>query len=427
MKVAQRFIAVILIFIIWILVFQFTAFLKRDGTLTQIDCPESTLGIVKVNSRTIFSKILFDYAFRNKDAKMMKTVSEYYQNWAQDTRKRKFPIDFSENFALIKIQTKGEIFWLIAGKATNEGTKPHGIIRKGIYYEFIGSEVSKTKSMYKVITQGSWFTSNIDQTKALSYELIQKTKVMNRYDFHLNQGDLVITYKKQGRTSALLTDSTRNFFHLTTKLNKGSFLPDKYKDLKVLTDKLESFSLTYFGAIYIDDEYRASHVDPSFDLLLNFSQKTKIEELTQLLRKVAKEDVRIEGNYIFLNNARYRLKAINDSMIFIGKNNPECFKATGHFSMKGKPRVLTEIQNLGWKGGLLELIPEYQALKDFSQSVAEIDMNIVCNKEHSTGNEQCKCVKNQQQITISFKPGTNARLETFRVLLTMANAYQFEQ
>jgi hypothetical protein len=97
--------------------------------------------------------------------------------------------------------------------------------------------------------------------------------------------------------------------------------------------------------------------------------------------------------------------------------------------MIGKPWVLTEIKDLGWKGGLLELIPEYRALKDFSQSVASIDMNLVCDNDacYASAPRKNKCIKNVHQVSIKFKPGTNARLETFRVLLTMANAYQFQQ
>ncbi len=95
MKVAQRFIAIVLIFMIWILAFSYVHSIHRQSTVSAIPCPEKTIGIVKINSRDIFSKILFDYSFRNKDAKMMKTVSEYYQNWAQDTSGARYPIDFS--------------------------------------------------------------------------------------------------------------------------------------------------------------------------------------------------------------------------------------------------------------------------------------------------------------------------------------------
>jgi hypothetical protein len=38
--------------------------------IAAIPCPNETIGIVKINPRDIFSKILFDYSFRNGDAKI---------------------------------------------------------------------------------------------------------------------------------------------------------------------------------------------------------------------------------------------------------------------------------------------------------------------------------------------------------------------
>jgi hypothetical protein len=429
MKVAQRFIAIILIFIIWISVFSYVNFLKRDSIISAIPCPDETIGIVKINSRDILSNILFDYSFRNGDSKMMKTVSEYYQNWAQDTTAARFPIDFSENFCLLKLKIDNEIIWMIAGKAIPKSTVKKGFIRHGFYYEIVSKNVKKGATLTKLVKKGTWFNTKFNASKALSYELIEENQVKNEYLFSLNKQELVLCFKAKGKTSMILPDSSRSFFHVSTRLNRGSFLPKKYEDLKVLTDKLAGFSFNYYGARYIDDQQSGTYLYPEFDLLFNFSKKTKLSELTKILRKVAKEDVRVESDWIYLNRAKYRLKAINDSTIFIGKNKPELAQTNAAFSMSGKPWVLTEIKDLGWKGGLLELIPEYRALKDFSQSVESINMNMTCQNDacYSDLIRKSKCVKNIQRVGIKFKPGTNARLETFRVLLTMANAYQFQQ
>lgn len=429
MKVAQRFIAIILIFIIWILVFGYVNFLNRESIVSSIPCPKETIGIVKINPRDIFSKILFDYSFRNGDAKMMKTVSEYYQNWVQDTSSARVPIDFSENFCLIKLKVNQEIVWALAGKSTEHQVKSKGFIRNGFYYEIVSRSNKESSSLNTYLLSHDWFTTPFNSRKSLTYELIDHQQVKNEYIFSLNKQELIICSKKKGSSTMLIPDSTRSYFNLSTRLNKGSFLPEKYSDLKVLTDKLAGFSFTYYGAKYVDSEEKGTYLDPEFDLIFNFSQKTKLTELTKILRKVAKEDVRVESDWIYLNRARYRLKSINDSTIFIGKNKAELSETNAAFSMIGKPWVLTEIKDLGWKGGLLELIPEYRALKDFSQSVESIHMNMTCENDlcYSDTPRKSKCIKDIQRVCIKFKPGTNARLETFRVLLTMANAYQFQQ
>jgi hypothetical protein len=78
--------------------------------------------------------------------------------------------------------------------------------------------------------------------------------------------------------------------------------------------------------------------------------------------------------------------------------------------MAGNPDVLTEISNLGWKQGVLELIPEYKALKDYSESIERI----------STASKG-----NKNTTTFYFKETLNAQMESFHLILTMANAYQF--
>ena len=131
--------------------------------------------------------------------------------------------------------------------------------------------------------------------------------------------------------------------------------------------------------------------------------------------------MRIESGWIYLNRAKYRLKSINDTSVFIGKNPAKLTNKSSSFAMQGKPQVLTKIDDLGWTGGLLELIPEYRALKDFSESVASIRTE-TCH-DHSKSHIK----KSHQCVNIKFKQNCNARLETLRVLLTVANAYQFEQ
>ena len=79
----------------------------------------------------------------------------------------------------------------------------------------------------------------------------------------------------------IVPDSTRSFFHISTRLNRGSFLPEKYADLDVLTDKLAGFSFNYYGARYINDAERGTYIDPEFDLLFNFSKKNKAHRINQ--------------------------------------------------------------------------------------------------------------------------------------------------
>lgn len=410
MKGIQRFSAIILLFGIWMIIFYITKSLKQPQTLESIDIPNSTEAVLKLNSREVFSDILFDFSFKNSDPKILKIVGDYYRNSQQDTTKGKQFIDFTKNIAILKVRHRNDFIWILAGSYKQGDRKNNkGVVKDGVYYQCLEPRIRNSKKILSSLLKPSnAFKIRIDKFP-IEYTLFENKKEKVSYRLDLNDKKLIIQYASKKEFLCVKVPDKTPCFHLSTTLNRGSLLPESYSNLKSISDNLSSFSINYYGAAFneIDDE---SIIEFNFDLLLNFNAKISEHKLEKTLQTLMGSSADVHDNILTINKTQYIIKEINDSSIFIGQHKPKIVTSEIPFKMSGQPALITDIKNLGWKGGILEMIPEYRALKDFSNSVTYID-----------GTTK----KGVHTVHVNFENGKNARLEVFRVLLTMANAYQF--
>ncbi|NDB33856.1 MAG: hypothetical protein EB023_00605 [Flavobacteriia bacterium] len=413
LKFAQRILAIALIFIIWIAVFRGAIAVEFKPKPNSILIPKSTIGILHINSAALKKSLLFQFAFNNKDPKILKIVSEYWQNISQDTSKYKLPIDFSRDINILKVNYPNETLWILSGKylAISHPLKPDLGFKKGeSYFWILNSTRTNTKEICQQLLTEEWITHDKIGSSSLQFQLVSRGKVTNTYNMTLSQNKLTIQYDNTENIPSLVLPINKNFFHLTTSLNKGSFIPQKYAAYEKFISSISAFSMHYYGAKYIEDYNGPSYIEPNFDLLLTFSKRTNPTDILPLLKEVTDGDIQLENTYLMYNKTRYFIESITDSSIYIGVHRRNIKWSNGPFVMAGNPIVLTEISNLGWKQGVLELIPEYKALKDYSESIERI----------STASKG-----NKNTTTLYFKETLNAQMESFHLILTMANAYQF--
>jgi len=412
LKLTQRILAVIAIFLIWIGVYLFTSKIATESSVRTILAPKNTVGIIHINTHEITKSLLFEFAFNNKDPRILKIISEYWQNLAQDSSKKQLPLDFNGDISLFKIPYQNDFIWLVSGNylPVQHPYKPHlGFIKDQKYFWILNASESNYEVILKSIRQTPWCSKPLSN-HPIQYQLMLKEHITNSYGLNLFKNQLSIHYKTTGKVVALNAAKGKKCFQITTFLNRGSFVPQKYQRFKKLIESLSGFSMNYYGAKFIDDDSGPSYVEPQFDLLLSFAKKTKRDDILPLIRELLWENVRLEDEFLFLNHSRFYFSSKNDSTIYLGKHKMSATPMNTPFVLSGNPEVLTAISDLGWKEGVLELIPEFKALKDFTQSIKLISTN-------SEGTSQ--------NVTIDFKDGVNAQLESLLLILTLTNAYQF--
>ncbi|MFM1892986.1 MAG: hypothetical protein RIQ90_152 [Bacteroidota bacterium] len=414
MKLALRIVALLFIFMIWGGVFALLrtyAVSQKDKTLR---CPSNTIGIIKINPRALFGQVLFDFTFRNNDKKMLELVSKFLQTNAlrKEEAEGGLPIDYQEEIALIKIKSDNQMHWLIAGRYSPNGKSKDesGYVYNNTYYQVIAENLVYDPSYYKALFKNSnGFNTSFSETEPVVYDLYENQRMVNRYAFNFNKNKVTVHFARSNPYTLLSTPKNPDFFHLSSTINKGSFLPSKYSNIKNVLDNLSSFSLNYYGARYVEDVEKP-YLDFDMDLLLSFSKPTSTASLNKIFRSFSDVNVSFFSNELDINGAKFLYKSLNDSTIFIGKNRPQTEKTKSPFQLYGNPSVLTRIQGLGMlKQSILELIPEYRTLKDFSQSVYDI--------RPGKGD-------GEQVIEILFKENHLASMELVSVLLTITSLYQ---
>ena len=413
LKFIQRLLAIAAIFLIWIVVYRLTMNAEKNRGLESVEIPKETLGLVQVNTPQLSKALLFEFAFNNRDPRVLKIVSEYWQNLAQDSSSDQLPIDFQQGITLLKVKQQQEIVWIISGKyiKVDRPLEPGlGFVKNNRYYWILNSSLEHCSELKDQLLKSRWYTFSSDQSNPIQYHLIDQGKATNSYQFKINAEQMTVQFNPSVKVLSVTPRKDQKQFHVTSSLNKGSFIPKKYQEYKKIIESLSGFSVNYYGAKYIDDDSGPSYIEPQFDLFLTFSNPTRPSDIFPLLSDLMGDGLQFTESRLYLHGSKYYFSSMNDSTVYIGKNKMHPQNNTSTFTMIGNPEVITEISNLGWKGGVLELIPEYRALKEFSHSIKSISTRIG-QKEHT--------------LTIQFKPGVNAQLESFLMVLTLVNAYQF--
>jgi len=413
LKLTQRLLAVIAIFLIWIAVYRLTMNASKIHGLESVELPKETLGLIQINTPQLSKDLLFEFAFNNRDPRVLKIVSEYWQNLAQDSSSKQLPIDFQEGITLLKVQQGSEIVWMISGKhiQVDQSLEPElGFVKNNRYYWILNSSIENSSKIKDHLLKAPWYTFTSKQLNSIQYHLISRGKVTNSYQFESNDQQLNIRFKPSVKIASVTPKNNQKYFQVTSSLNKGSFIPKKYLDYQKIIESLSGFSVNYYGAKYIDDDSGPSYLEPQFDMYLTFANKTKPSDVYPLLKELMGDNLILSEQRLWHHGSKYYVNSLNDSTLYIGKNKMESQVNSNTFSMNGNPEVITEISNLGWKAGVLELIPEYRALKEFSHSIRSIST-------HGGGGDHT--------LSVQFKPGVNAQLESFLLVLTLVNAYQF--
>ena len=453
LKLTQRLLAVIAIFLIWIAVYRLTMNASKIHGLESVELPKETLGLIQINTPQLSKAFLFESAFNNRDPRVLKIVSEYWQNLAQDSSSKQLPIDFQDGITLLKVKHGSEIVWMISGKhiqvhdfvtklkrfcffyiflddgklelswldklklswrkatQVDQYLEPElGFVKNNRYYWILNSSIENCSKIKDHLLKTPWYTFTSKQSNSIQYHLISRGKVTNSYQFESNDQQLNIRFKPSVKVASVTPKNNQKYFQVTSSLNKGSFIPKKYLDYQKIIESLSGFSMNYYGAKYIDDDSGPSYLEPQFDMYLTFAKKTKPSDVFPLLKELMGDNLILSDQRLWYHGSKYYVNSLNDSTLYIGKNKMEAQVNSNTFSMNGSLEVITEISNLGWKAGILELIPEYRALKEFSHSIRSIST-------HGGGGDHT--------LSVQFKPGVNAQLESFLLVLTLVNAYQF--
>jgi hypothetical protein len=124
---------------------------------------------------------------------------------------------------------------------------------------------------------------------------------------------------------------------------------------------------------------------PKIDLLLTFQNPTKIDSLILDLKRQLKFDYPIVGNEIRYGKERLYFQQISTKTIYLSSLNPKAqLTTTSHpFYIKGDLNLLTKMENAGWKGMFIEVLPMFKSTKKLLKKTNSIQYFQTASNEHT--------------------------------------------
>jgi len=145
---------------------------------------------------------------------------------------------------------------------------------------------------------------------------------------------------------------------------------------------------------------------PKIDLLLTFNQKTKVDSLISDLMKQLHVGFSIKNNELLLGKEKLYFSQISPETIYLSTLNQDAkIINTNHsFKIAGNLNLLTKLENAGWKGMLIEVIPVFKSIKKLLQTTKKVEFK--------------KVNSNSYEIIIPLKENKNVYHELLKFALS---------
>ena len=417
MKTLNNIFKYFLITFVWIAILYSALWVKLTGESKEIIVPQNTTDVIKISPKEIIKALMFDIYFKNKNIEIINSLHSYIQSKSSSTSKSistsdlLFKYDLNQPLYLIHCAISNKQSWLLKGKS-----KVIPYISKSPFDIYS----LKTNDIYTILDRNlpinnpneiktALFQNNIklgaDKHHLVAYSI--KNRKIKRYYLAetLNNITQIKTSIANNKERLILVPNA-NCFHITSEINLKGLLPNYFNELDSITDKLDGFSLNYYGA---SSNLKTDFLSPipTFEMLLHFKRPMTEESLTALLRPSLPKDAYVIPGIIQVYYKNYYLKQVDSCTFYLSSstfNKNKVYFSKASFSIQGQPKYLTEIRNLGIWETLLGFIPKYKATNYFFNSIEKI-----------IASENDK----KSEFRIIFKKNSIPTIELLRLLLAL--------
>jgi hypothetical protein len=389
-------ISVLAIFVI-VVIFA-SSIVKSKNTSNKNDAivlPKTTTNYTRIESSFILKKIIFNELFIIKDKRLIEKIKLITENQTDsDFELNDVNADFFSPLEIIECNYKGNILQFIRLQSLNEDAT---ISKKPILNFQIGNET------YFLLTDKK---INIPQLKNwLQANLSLKYKTISRNEIHIaafenekesehseisilkNRMKIVVRHKKESQRKHTILKA--HGFHVSFELKNGFKIDSVINKIPMLPkiqfpfENIRFVSMNYNGFKFpINDTIIGV---PKIDLLVQFQSSTNVDSLIFDLKKQLKSDYPIANNEIYFGKERLYFKQIDSKTIYLSSlhKNPELKTISHPFFIKGDLNLLTKMENAGWKGMFLEVLPMFKSTKTLLKKTKSIQYFHTATNEHT--------------------------------------------
>lgn len=389
-------ISVLAIFVIATIVF--SGIVKSKSANKQkleIILPDSTVRYSRIESSFILKRIMFNELFVIKDKRLFEKLKLISENQEEnDLNLDELNVDFFSPIEIIECKYKSEILQFLR---LNSISKDESISKKPILNFQVGEQTYFVLSEKKInaIELKKWLQqhSKVHYSPTIHKEIhlvsFKNGKEIEQSNVSIlkNRIKIAVLQKKNRIKKYQILRS--NGFHVSLELNEGIQIENELTQIPLLPKinfpfkNIRQVSMNYYGFKFPTDDTIIGV--PKIDLLLTFQNPTKIDSLILDLKRQLKFDYPIELNEIRYGKERLYFQQINSKTIYLSSLNPKGdLTTTSHpFYIKGDLNLLTKMENAGWKGMFIEVLPLFKSTKTLLKKTKSIQYFQTTENEHT--------------------------------------------
>lgn len=326
--------------------------------------------------RQMLGTELFDV----KDQKFIQGIRSVLKPSNKQNKLDNIQLDFKKSVSMIRVNDPSFNHTLFHFQALSEESK----VKLGRNYIQIGKDVFyfPTKTVVPADVRWlkehvSWKTNNIEDEHLILSQ--NEDGKQSWRDIHWNRDELRISFVKTGKSRSLILSP--RYFHYSNEFPSQllSSIPADIKMRKLLLH-LNRVSINYENGKLTEDEQFA--FAPSFEALLEYESAQHLDTaLAQF--KVDFPNLKWEENTFQLGTQAYYFKLTSPKTLYICSDKkkfcpngiPSITSCQTGFFCRGELSRLTSIQNTGWAGLVLDMIPAFRASKTLFDETTGIRMN----------------------------------------------------
>jgi hypothetical protein len=373
-----------------LILFSINSITKRKTSEKQktiISLPINTVQYARIESVQLLKKFVYNELFVAKDQQVFEKLKLIVENNDDnDFSVSDFNIDITAPIELITIYLDGEKYSIIRIESTKKGISG----KSSIPYFETGNEkcflIEGDKKYIQSLKKAFLKTFNYSLKSKIDISVLnfENKKLIQSSSISIQQKQIKITLNHsqyQQENHLLLKESG---FHFSFPAEEGIDIEEQLKQIPILPrinfpfKEIRYISANYYGFKFTENDSIIGI--PKIDLLLTFKHKTNVDFLISNLMKQLNVDFSIDKNSIILGREKLYFSQVNPKTIYLSfkASVPSIVRSNNPIKkLSGDLNLLTKLENAGWKGMLIEIIPVFKSTKKLLQTTKKVEFKKV--------------------------------------------------
>lgn len=397
-----------------LILFSINSITKRkisEKQKTIISLPINTVQYTQVQSVQLLKKFVYNMLFIAKDQMIFEKLKLIVENRDKnDFSVSDLNIDMTAPIELIKLNFDNENHLIIRMVSTEEGISgksslPYFETNNKKYFLVDGNKKNITALKKQFLNS---FKYTLTARKDISILNFDDRKVVLSSNISVQKNRIKVIVNENNQNKQLLLKASG--LHFSFPVDRGIQVGEQLQKIPILPritfpfKEIRHVSGNYYGFKFTENDSIAGI--PKIDLLLKFNQKTSADSLISNLMKELQVGFTIHKNELTLGNERIFFSQITPKTIYLSTLNQRgnFVKTNQSFKIAGNLNLLTKLENAGWKGMLIEIIPVFKSTKNLFQTTKSVEFK----KNNS----------NSYEILIPMKANKNVYHELLKLALS---------